>query len=154
MICQFKKLIYPRDAALADGSYMIALYRPCEQIKDAGGRLVSEVKAVGYCLPTADNLRYDIKGRWSKSTKHGVQFEVETYKEIIIPTKEGIIAYLTSGQIKGIGPKTAEKDICCFRQQDAGYAGFRAAKTTHDPWYQYKQAQKNLRFLLGFPRRP
>lgn len=114
MICQFKKLIYPRDAALADGSYMIALYRPCEQIKDAGGRLVSEVKAVGYCLPTADNLRYDIKGRWSKSTKHGVQFEVETYKEIIIPTKEGIIAYLTSGQIKGIGPKTAEKIYAAF----------------------------------------
>ena len=51
LICQFKKLIYPRDAALADGSYMIALYRPCEQIKDAGGRLVSEVKASAIAFP-------------------------------------------------------------------------------------------------------
>lgn len=35
----------------------------------------------------------------------GIQFEVESYNEVIIPTKEGIIAYLSSGQIKGIGPK-------------------------------------------------
>lgn len=114
MICQFKRLIYPRSIASADGSYMIALYKPCEVIKDAGGQLVSEVKAVGYCLPTADNLRYDIKGRWSKNTKHGVQFEVEGFDEIIVPTKEGVIAYLTSGQIKGIGPKIAERIYDAF----------------------------------------
>jgi len=114
LICQFKRLIYPRSIASADGSYMIALYKPCEVIKDAGGQLVSEVKAVGYCLPTADNLRYDIKGRWSKNTKHGVQFEVEGFDEIIVPTKEGVIAYLTSGQIKGIGPKIAERIYDAF----------------------------------------
>ena len=34
---------------------------------------------------------------------------MDTFREVITPTKEGIIAYLASGQIKGIGPKTAEK---------------------------------------------
>lgn len=114
MICQFKRLIYPRDIAAVDGSYMIALYKPCETIKDSRGQVLSEIKAVGYCLPTADNLRYDFKGHWSRSAKHGVQFEVEGFREIITPTKEGMIAYLTSGQIKGIGPKTAEKIYSAF----------------------------------------
>lgn len=116
MICQFKKLIYPRTLSTGDASYMIAVYRPCEKVYDSAGKQISEVKAVGYCLPTADNLRYDLKGHWSRNAKHGVQFEVETFHELITPTREGILAYLTSGQIKGVGPKTAEKIYEAFGQ--------------------------------------
>ncbi|MBV6384554.1 ATP-dependent RecD-like DNA helicase [Enterococcus faecium] len=96
---------------------MIALYHPCEKIKDSTGNTVTQVKAVGYCLPTSSNLRYDMLGHWSKNPKFGVQFEVESYNEVVIPTKEGIIAYLSSGQIKGIGPKIAEKIYAVFGQQ-------------------------------------
>ena len=110
MLCQFERLIYPqKTAAVQTNSYMIAIYRPCETIKDTAGNTITQVKAVGYCLPTADTIRYELQGRWAKNPKHGVQFEVENYDEVIIPTKEGIIAYLTSGQIKGIGPKLAER---------------------------------------------
>ena len=116
MICQFKRLIYPRSLSVGDASYMIALYKPCEKLYDSAGNQVAEVKAVGYCLPTADNLRYNLKGQWSRNSRHGIQFEVETFEEIITPTKEGILAYLTSGQIKGIGPKTAEKIFDAFGQ--------------------------------------
>lgn len=117
MICQFKKLIYPRTAEQADVQYMIALYRPCENVLDSKGNRVTEVKAVGYCLPITASVRYDMKGHWSRNTKHGVQFEVETYEEVIEPTKSGIIAYLSSGQIKGIGQKTAEKIYAAFGSQ-------------------------------------
>ena len=116
MICQFKRLIYPKTITVDDTSYMIVLYHPCEKVVDAAGNLVSEIKAVGYCLPTADNLRYDIRGRWSRNAKHGVQFEVESFNEVIVPSKEGIIAYLCSGQIKGVGPKTAERIYAMFGQ--------------------------------------
>ena len=110
MLCQFERLIYPqKTAAVQTNSYMIAIYRPCETIRDTAGNTITQVKAVGYCLPTADTIRYELQGRWAKNPKHGVQFEVENYDEVIIPTKEGIIAYLTSGQIKGIGPKLAER---------------------------------------------
>ncbi|MBQ8233598.1 MAG: hypothetical protein IJZ34_17000 [Lachnospiraceae bacterium] len=110
MLCQFERLIYPqKTAAVQTNSYMIAIYRPCETIRDTAGNTITQVKAVGYCLPTADTIRYELQGHWSKNPKHGVQFEVENYDEVIIPTKEGIIAYLTSGQIKGIGPKLAER---------------------------------------------
>ena len=115
MLCQFEKLIYPSNiAAVGINSYMIALYRPCEKILDTSGNRVTQVKAVGYCLPTADNLRYEIQGHWSKNPKHGVQYEVESYEEVIVPSKEGIIAYLSSGQIKGIGPKMAERIFDAF----------------------------------------
>ena len=68
-----------------------------------------QIKAVGYCLPMSDKIRYDMQGKWSKNSKHGLQFEVETYDEVIIPSKEGIIAYLSSGQISGIGPALAKR---------------------------------------------
>ena len=115
MLCQFEKLIYPSNiAAVGINSYMIALYRPCEKILDTSGNRVTQVKAVGYCLPTADNLRYEIQGHWSNNPKQGVQYEVESYEEVIVPSKEGIIAYLSSGQIKGIGPKMAERIFDAF----------------------------------------
>ena len=115
MLCQFERLIYPQNVSSIDaGSFMIAVYRPCENIRDSAGNMVTQVKAVGYCLPIADNLRYELQGHWSKNPKHGVQFEVENYDEVITPTKEGIVAYLSSGQIKGIGPKMAEKIYDAF----------------------------------------
>ena len=118
MLCEFDRLIYPQSITAVDASsYMIALYHPCEKIKDSTGNTVTQVKAVGYCLPTSSNLRYDMLGHWSKNPKFGVQFEVESYNEVVIPTKEGIIAYLSSGQIKGIDPKIAEKIYAVFGQQ-------------------------------------
>lgn len=62
----------------------------------------------------AANLRYDMKGHWSNNPSHGLQFEVEKYDEVIVPSKEGIVAYLSSGQIKGIGPVMAERIFDTF----------------------------------------
>ena len=110
MLCQFEKLLYPKDAhAASSGSYMVAVYRPCEIVRDGSGDILPNFKAVGYFLPISDKLRYDFKGRWAKNAKHGTQFEVDSYDEVIIPSREGIIGYLSSGQVKGVGPKIAEK---------------------------------------------
>lgn len=114
MLCTFKRLIYPKVPPPEDSGYRIALYQPCEKLRDAAGRPVTEVKAVGFFLPTGENLSYELKGRWARDSKYGVQFEVEGYEEIITPTKEGIVGYLSSGQIKGIGSKTAEKIFQAF----------------------------------------
>ena len=110
MVCSFKKLIFPpRAEDITDGCYMVAIYKPCEKIVDASGVPITEFKAVGHCLPVAGNLRYDMAGHWNKTAKHGLQFEVKDFKEVVTPNREGIIAYLSSGQIKGIGPKIAER---------------------------------------------
>lgn len=78
--------------------------------------MVSQIKAVGYCLPITENIRYRLNGHWTKHPKHGLQFEVDDYEEVISHTREGIIGYLSSGQIKGVGPKIAEKIYDTFGQ--------------------------------------
>ncbi len=115
MLCEFARLIYPTNTqGIGLDSYMVVAYRPCDKIYDLSGKPVYEIKAVGYGLPISGGLRYDIHGQWAKDSKHGLQFDVESYDEVITPTKEGIIAYLSSGQIKGIGEKTAERIYQAF----------------------------------------
>ena len=117
MLCTFERVIFPRDATASSTGFMIAIYKPCGVLRDAAGNILTQFKAVGYCLPTSDKMRYNMTGKWSKSQKHGIQFEVERYEEVITPTREGIIAYLASGQIRGIGKKTAERIYDTFGQE-------------------------------------
>jgi exodeoxyribonuclease V alpha subunit len=49
------------------------------------------------------------EGEWLVDRKYGPQFKVSWYKPSLPVRKRGIIAYLSSGSVKGIGPKTAEK---------------------------------------------
>ena len=96
MLCQFERLIYPKETVSGSNAFMIALYRPCEEIVDSGGNRLTQITAVGYCLPVTAQLQYEMQGRWSKDPKHGIQFEVENYDEVISPTREGIV-YRSSG---------------------------------------------------------
>lgn len=118
MLCKYDRLIYPRDReALTPASFMIVSYRTCEEIMDCAGHPVTQVKAVGYGLPVSEKLQYRLDGRWTRSVKHGLQFEVERYEEVIAPSREGVITYLSSGQIKGIGPRIAERIYDTFGTQ-------------------------------------
>lgn len=72
MLCEFKRVIYPPTPN--PGSYMVALYRPCEKVMDLDGKELTQVTAVGYCLPTAENLRFNMEGRWRRNAKYGYQF--------------------------------------------------------------------------------
>ena len=117
MLCKFEKVIFPRDPTASNSGFMIAIYKPCGTLRDAAGNVLDSFKAVGYCLPTSNKVKYRLEGKWSKSQKHGIQFDVERYEEVITPTREGIIAYLASGQIRGIGKKTAERIYDTFGQQ-------------------------------------
>lgn len=110
MLCSFRRLIYPKSIPEANtGVYTVAVYDVHDPIKDEQGKRIKVAKVVGYYLPLAEGLRFDITGCWAKNAKHGSQFEMGSYREVIAPTKEGIVGYLSSGLIKGIGPKTAAK---------------------------------------------
>lgn len=63
--------------------------------------------ATGIGLPDTDKTEADLQGKWIKS-RYGLQLQVESYEEILPQTEEGIKGYLSSGMIRGIGPKTAE----------------------------------------------
>ena len=41
MLCQFERLVYPASArAVNAGSYMVAVYRPCEKVVDSAGNAI------------------------------------------------------------------------------------------------------------------
>lgn len=69
--------------------------------------------AVGCNLPQTDAISIEMQGEWTES-KYGLQFQVESWKEIIPPTIEGILGYLSSGLLKGIGPMTAKAIVQQF----------------------------------------
>ncbi len=115
MLCTFKKLIYPKTVAAAQaGEYTVAIYTLNEKMLDAQNNPVKEAKVVGYFLPTVANVRVDMAGDWQRNAKHGVQFAMRSYTEAIQPSRQGIEAYLASGLIKGIGPKTAARIFDAF----------------------------------------
>ena len=69
--------------------------------------------AVGYGMPDTDAVEVELEGKW-ESSKYGLQLQVTSCREIAPRTVEGILAYLSSGLIKGIGPETAKAIVAKF----------------------------------------
>lgn len=67
----------------------------------------------GYYLPERTNMMLELNGKWENS-KYGLQYMVDSFREIIPKTKEGIAAYLSSGLIQGVGPATAKLIVSKF----------------------------------------
>lgn len=110
MKCVFSRLLYPHSMEEAqDGGYMIALFRPRETVLDAQGSELTMVKVVGHYLPTSERIKVDLTGHWKNDAKYGLQFEMESYEEVITPGRRGMVAYLSSGLIRGIGKTLAER---------------------------------------------
>lgn len=70
--------------------------------------------AVGYYLPTASSVEYDFEGEWVKTEKYGYNFEVTSYAPVVPTSETGLIAFLSSGLIKGLGDKTARLIVKTF----------------------------------------
>lgn len=69
--------------------------------------------AVGYEIPLTDAVELELDGEWVDS-KHGCQLQVEQWHEIVPRSAEGVRGYLSSGLIKGIGPKMADELVFRF----------------------------------------
>lgn len=54
------------------------------------------------------------QGNWEIHQKFGKQFLVSSFQRVTPKTKEGLVAYLGSGLIKGIGPSFAQKLVDAF----------------------------------------
>ena len=55
--------------------------------------------------------KVEIYGKWTKHRNYGRQFVVERLQKILPTSKNDILRYLSSGAIKGIGPKIAQKIV-------------------------------------------
>lgn len=72
--------------------------------------------AVGYGMPDTDAVDVELDGKWENS-KYGLQLHVSSCREVAPRTVKSILAYLSSGLIKGIGPETAKAIVAKFGTQ-------------------------------------
>ncbi len=73
-----------------------------------------EITVVGY-MPIANQGETILfSGNWNIHPTYGRQLEIVSYRQVTPNTLEGIENYLSSGIIKGIGKKTAEKLVQKF----------------------------------------
>jgi exodeoxyribonuclease V alpha subunit len=70
--------------------------------------------AVGNSLPTVGGVEIELIGKWVENQKYGMQLAVECCRIPRPKTPEGIIAYLSSDLIKGIGDKLARAIVGRF----------------------------------------
>lgn len=109
MRCKYVKPIFQNK----DNGYCIFVYHTLDEGVPAQARnqyykgCGYQFTAVGNNLPDTDVVEIDMQGKWVKNN-HGMQLQVDNYEEILPQTEEGIMGYLSSGMIKGIGPKTAK----------------------------------------------
>lgn len=112
MICTFEHQLYKNEG----NGYTVARY----MVKSAAsGRsnMSSVFTAVGNELPCIAHAEIEMEGKWEESSKWGPQFRVSWFRLILPKTEDGIISYLSSDLMKGIGPVTARAIVKRFGVQ-------------------------------------
>ncbi|WP_130805938.1 ATP-dependent RecD-like DNA helicase [Senegalia massiliensis] len=100
---------------------MISIKGSVEEIifkNDSNGYIVAILETeddiitiVGYIPILNIGETIKVEGNWEHHKTFGQQLKVENYEPVVPATLNGIINYLASGLISGIGPKTAEKIV-------------------------------------------
>ena len=100
LIGKVTELIYYNDK----NSYTVFLFKTTEK----------SIMCVGYVpfIKVGDKL--ELVGEYTEHKVYGKQFKVDTYEKKEPTDEEDLLDYLSSGFIKGIGEKTAEKIINKF----------------------------------------
>src|SRR5215469_10917775 len=97
-----------------DNHYTIIRFRP-----NNNGRLFrDELTTVVGALPGVQvGELLSIEGEWETDPRYGRQLHVSSFVQRLPASPEGIVRYLGSGLIKGIGPKKAQKIVDHFGEQ-------------------------------------
>ncbi len=72
------------------------------------------VSVVGHMATPNPGIFLVVRGRWVNNPRFGRQIQMDSYEELRPATTEGIKLYLSSGMIKGVGPKLAERIVDRF----------------------------------------
>lgn len=76
-----------------------------------------EITMVGYLPALKEGDHLSVKGKWMIHPVYGHQLEVQEYRPILPTTEEGIIYYLSSGILPGIGKKMAKRIVDYFGKE-------------------------------------
>src|SRR4051794_37733773 len=97
-----------------DNHYTVARFRP----NDNGRLFRDDLMTIVGLLPGIHvGELLSIEGEWEKDPKYGRQLHVTSFTQRLPASIEGITRYLSSGLIKGIGPKKAKLIVDYFGEQ-------------------------------------
>ena len=93
-----------------DSGYSVVKILPEKRYPRAQAR-DGTVAVVGFMPPLNEGESAEFTGEWVTDPKYGRQFRAQQAIPVPPNTAQGIINYLSSGIVKGIGPRTAEKIV-------------------------------------------
>jgi len=80
-------------------------------------RLEKGATAVGNLPGVSVGETVKLSGDWITHPQYGKQFKIDSFSPIYPVTVSGIVKYLGSGLIKGIGPVTSERIVTVFKEK-------------------------------------
>ncbi|HXX77214.1 MAG TPA: ATP-dependent RecD-like DNA helicase, partial [Ktedonobacteraceae bacterium] len=97
-----------------DNHYTVARFRT----NDSGRLFRDDLTTIVGVLPGVHvGELLSIEGEWEKDPRYGRQLHITSFTQRLPASKEGIARYLSSGLIKGIGPKKAQRIVEHFGEQ-------------------------------------
>lgn len=91
--------------------YSVVKITPDSPVQPGAAARDGTVAVVGTMteLSPGENVRFT--GQWFNDPRYGLQFRAETMTPLLPTNAEGIVNYLSSGIVKGIGRRTAKKIV-------------------------------------------
>ncbi|MDE2951559.1 MAG: ATP-dependent RecD-like DNA helicase [Chloroflexota bacterium] len=99
-----------------DNGYSVIKISPDKPYPRAQAR-DGTVTVVGIMPALQEGESAQFSGAWVNDERYGFQFRAEQTMPIAPHTAKGVISYLSSGIVKGIGPRTAEKIVKHFGEK-------------------------------------
>lgn len=116
--------------------------------------------AVGYFPPVREGMQLSMSGGWTTHPTYGKQFKVDASQEVIPDSIPGMVGYLSSGMVKGIGPAYAQAIVDAFGEQTFDVIdnhpeklltvhgiGKGRAKQILSSWREHKEVRNVMMFL-------
>jgi len=140
--------------ATDSGDYVVARFLP------EGER--EKIVIVGSMVSLRPGEHLRISGTWVKHKKFGNQFKVERYQVLVPTSRAGLIKYLGSGLIRGIGPVFAKRIVDKFgtdaldilensieRLREVPGIGKKTLEKVVSDWKRHVERRETLIFLEG-----
>lgn len=99
-----------------ENGYTVLKLTPDKKRPDAAAR-DGTVTVVGAMPELQPGESVEFSGAWVNDPRWGMQFRAEMVMPITPTSRNGIINYLSSGIVKGIGPRTAERIVDTFGEE-------------------------------------
>lgn len=96
-----------------ENGYSVVKLTPDQSYPDAEAR-DGTITVVGIMPEIAPGERLEISGQWVNDSRYGKQLKASTVMPSIPDDADGLVAYLSSGIVKGIGPSTAKRVVDAF----------------------------------------